>query len=113
MRRARSTEAVGGGEGLTCRSAPSQYLLALLRAEILEAAIEAGELSAGIEQAVLAAGPGRVRFRVDIEAQRVAFLAVGRARLVARPIGHHDRDLVIIRVNAILHRTYPQIRGGI
>src|SRR5436190_6802601 len=113
MRRTRSIEAVGG-EGAYLWVGPFQcLLLALLRAEILEAAIEAGELSAGVEQAVLAAGPGRVRFRVDIEAQRVAFLAIGRAGLVARPVGHHDRDLVVIRVNAFLHRTYPQIRGGI
>src|SRR5689334_10341346 len=80
-------------------------LPALFRAEILEPAVEARELSAGVEQTMLAAGPGRVRFRVDFEAQRVAFLAVGRAGLIDRPVGHNDRDLVIIRVNALFHRT--------
>src|SRR5229473_261893 len=47
-----------------------------------------------------------MRFRVDFEAQRVAFLAVGRARLVGAAIGHQDRDVVIIGVNAFLHRAY-------
>src|SRR5258708_23998872 len=75
--------------------------------------IEAGELAAGVEQAVLAAGPGGVRFRVDFEGQRVAFLAVGRAGLVARPVRPHDRDLLGIRVNAVLPRTIPQKPRGL
>src|SRR5947208_14571380 len=93
-------------------SAPfAPALLSALRAEILEAAVEASELPTGVEQPLLAAGPGRVRFRVDLEAQRVALLAVGRAGLVARPIRHQDCDLVIIRVNAVLHRPNPLTRG--
>src|SRR5216684_1097898 len=50
-----------------------------LRTKALEAAVEARELAAGVEQALLPAGPCGVRFGVDLEAQRVARLAVGRA----------------------------------
>src|SRR5690349_4022826 len=78
-----------------------------LALEALEAPVEAGEVAAGIEQALLAAGPGRVRFRVNFEAQRVAGLAIGRAGLIAGAVGHHDGDVVIIRVNAFLHRANP------
>src|SRR5437762_7595752 len=102
------------GRGSRARPPPRlPALLSALRAEILEAAVEASELPTGVEQPLLAAGPGLVRFRVDLQAQRVAFLAVGRAGLVARAIGHHDCDLVIIRVNAVLDRPNPLTRGGI
>src|SRR5437879_5842577 len=80
-----------------------------LAPEALEAPVEAGELTAGVEQALLAAGPGRMRFRVDFEAQRVAGLAVGRARRIGAAVGHNDGDLVIIRVNAVLHRATLRI----
>src|SRR5579863_7980549 len=93
---------IGAGQGLG--PCPSSLGLAL---EALEAPVEAGELTAGVKQALLAAGPGRMRFRVDFEAQRVAGLAVGRARRVGAAVGHHDGDLVIIRVNAFLHRANP------
>src|SRR5579875_569102 len=73
-------------------------------AEAAEALVEAGELAAGIDQPLLSAGPGRMRFRIDLQAQGVAGLAVGRARLVGSAVGHDDRDLVIIGVDAFLHR---------
>src|SRR5260221_12128086 len=82
------------------------------RPETMEAPVEAGALAAGVEQALLAARPGRVRFRVDVEAQRVAFLAVGRPRLVRGPIGHQDGDLVVVRMDAVFHRARPQEGRG-
>src|SRR5579863_8538225 len=82
-----------------------------LRAEAAKTLVEARELAAGVEQALLAAGPGRVRFRIDLQAQRVAGLAVGRARLVAGPVGHDDRNFVVIGVNLFLHRSYPEMPG--
>src|SRR5579862_1397223 len=82
-----------------------------LWAEAAETLVEARELAAGVEQALLAAGPGRVRFRIDLQAQRVAGLAVGRARQIARPVGHDDRNLVVIGVNFFLHRWYPEKAG--
>src|SRR6185437_4425513 len=81
------------------------------RAEAREALVEARELTAGIEETLLPAGPGRVRLGVDVEAQRVAFLAIGRARLVAAAVGHHDGDLVIIGVNLFLHGSLDSTVG--
>src|SRR6516164_3043587 len=81
-----------------------------LDAEPLEALVEAGELAAAVDQALLPAGPRRVRLGVDVEAQRVAGLAVGRTRLVGAPVGQHDRDLVIVGVDAFLHRIALKIK---
>jgi hypothetical protein len=79
-----------------------------LQAEALEALVEARKLAAAVDEALLAAGPGRVGFRIDLEAQRVAGLAVGRPRLLGRAVGHDDRDLVIVRMNAVFHRRAPR-----
>src|SRR5579862_1677935 len=87
------------------------------RAEAAEPPVEPGELAAGVEQALLAAGPRRMRFRIDLQAQGVAGFAVGRARRIAAAIGHHDRDLVVVGVNFFLHRSYlgnrPIRRGSL
>src|SRR6185503_20475026 len=40
---------------------------------------------------------------VDIEVQLVAFLAPGGAGLVLGPVGHYDRNHMIIRVNFGFH----------
>jgi len=50
-----------------------------------------------------AAGPCRMNFGIDIEVQRVAFLAPGRAGLEFGAVGHLDRDHVIIRVDFAFH----------
>src|SRR5262245_62906662 len=76
--------------------------LLAFQADALETLLELGELAAGVDQAV-DAGPGRVRLRIDIQAQRVARLAHGRAGLEAAAVGHHHVDLVVVRVNAFLH----------
>src|SRR5271165_1282899 len=47
-----------------------------LDAKSLESLVEAGELTAAVNQALLPAGPGRMRFRIDVEAQGVAGFAV-------------------------------------
>src|SRR5215469_4529932 len=84
--------------------------------EALEAPIESGELAAAVDEPLLAAGPGRVRLRIDIEAQGVAGFAVGRTRLIGGAVGHHDRDLVIVRMNALFHpppsARAPDIANG-
>jgi hypothetical protein len=49
-----------------------------LGADARELLLEARKPAAAIEQLLLAAGPGRVRLGINIEAQRVAFLAPGR-----------------------------------
>src|SRR5215472_16440281 len=82
-----------------------QPAFSLFDAESLKTLVEAGELSATVDQPLLPAGPGRMRFRIDIEPQCISRLAVGRTRLVRAPVRHHDGNLVIIRVNSFLHRT--------
>src|ERR1700743_3885151 len=82
-------------------------LAALKRSVLLEEArnllLEARDAAAAVQELLGAAGPGRVRLRVDIEVQLVAFLAPGRAGLVLGAVGHHDRNCMIIRVNFIFH----------
>src|SRR5665213_4511889 len=81
--------------------------MALARSLFLEEArkllLEARYAAATVEQLLGAADPGRVRLGVDIEVQLVAGLAPGRARLVLRAVGHHDRNHMIIRVNFGFH----------
>src|SRR5690606_14333276 len=58
-------------------------------------------------------GPGRMRGRVDVELKLVALLAVGRIRDEFRPIGHLDRDLVIVgvQVGVSFHRLSSLVGG--
>src|SRR5262249_16265481 len=77
--------------------------MSALDAETLEAFIEAGQLSAGVDQTLLSTGPRRMRFRVDVEPQGVPRFAVGRARLVGGPVRHDDGDFMIIGVNSFFH----------
>src|SRR5674476_1567369 len=58
------------------------FLVSLLVVGLQEARellLEARQPAAAIEQMLLAAGPGRVRFRVDVEMHDIALLAPGRA----------------------------------
>src|SRR3569623_142968 len=59
--------------------------------------------TAPVEKLLGAAGPCRVRLGIDVEVQRVAFLAVGRAREVLGSIGHNDLNRMIIRMNFGFH----------
>ena len=51
-----------------------------------------------------AAGPGRMGVRVDVEVQRRALLAVGRAGHELDAVGHDDLDHVVVGVDVGLHR---------
>src|SRR6266446_8072797 len=86
--------------------------LSVLDAKPLKPLVETRELAAAVEQTMLPAGPRRMRFRIYIQAQRVARLAVGRTRLVGAPVRHEDRDFVIVRVDSFLHRTILQAGRG-
>jgi hypothetical protein len=68
-----------------------------------ELLLEARDAAAAIEDLLLTAGPGRVRLGVDVEVQRVAFLALGRAGQEFGPVGHDDLNRMIIRVNFGFH----------
>jgi hypothetical protein len=51
----------------------------------------------------LAAGPGRVHGGVDVERQRVAFGAPGRAHLHDVAVGHLDVDDVVVGMDVFFH----------
>ena len=57
-----------------------------------------------------AAGPGRMRLRVDIQMHCIARLAPGRARGELSAIGHHNLDGVIFRMRVGLHKVAPARR---
>src|SRR4051812_46138855 len=67
-------------------------LRSLLLPEPAELLLEAREAAAAVEQMLLAAGPRRMRFRVDIEAQRVAGLAPGGTGGELGSVSHDDLD---------------------
>src|SRR5690606_38929451 len=92
------------------RRAPEAQLL--LQAEAAEALVELRNLPAAIDQTMLA-GPGRMGLGVDVQAHGLTRLAVGRARLVLGPVGHHDGDLVIIGVDVFLHGSGPLKRRAV
>lgn len=74
-----------------------------LLVEEAEFLLELGYAATAVEQRLLAAGPGRMRLGIDIEGQRVARLAIGRAGDELGAVGHHHIDGVIIGMDALLH----------
>ena len=73
--------------------------------------------AAAVKNGLVAAGPGRMRLGIDIEGQRIASLAIGRAGHEFGAVGHHHIDGVIVGVNAFLHginslvwREKPRLR---
>src|SRR5581483_869192 len=79
------------------------FLFAVALEEARELLLEARDTAATIDELLAAAGPGRVRLRIDVEMHRVAFLAPGGAGGEFGPIGHDDLDGVIVRMNVGLH----------
>src|SRR4051812_9541076 len=92
--------------GFLCPSPKTLFLLFGLH-ETGELLLEARQAAAAVEQLLRSAGPGRMRLRVDIEVQRVTFLAPGRTRFEFGSIGHHDLDRVVIGVDIALHDVFP------
>src|ERR1700739_404206 len=64
------------------KGSSARWTTSALDTKPLEPLVEAGQLSTAVDQPLLSAGPGRMRLRVDVEAQCVSWLAVGRARLI-------------------------------
>src|SRR3546814_9695384 len=60
--------------------------------EPAEALVEARDLPARIDEALVAAGPCRMRRRIDVERHRVALFAPGGTRLEQRAVGHLHRS---------------------
>src|SRR5689334_13806398 len=75
----------------------------LLGADAGELLLEPRHAAAAVEQVLLAAGPGRVRLRVDVEVQRVASLAPGGAGGEFAAVGHLHRDGVVVGMDIGLH----------
>src|SRR5580704_2660981 len=71
--------------------------------EARELLIEARQAAAAVEQVLLAAGPGRVRFRVDIEMQRIARLAPGGPGGEFGAVGHDHFDGVVVGMEVGFH----------
>src|ERR1051326_1313043 len=73
--------------------------------------LEARQPAAAVDQMLLAAGPGRMRFRIDVEPHGVAGLAPRAPCLELGAVGHHHLDGVIFRMNVALHgRTASILR---
>src|ERR1044071_1315021 len=85
----------------------------LLGADAGELLLEARDAAAAVEQVLLAAGPGRVRLRVDVERERVALLAPGGAGGELAAVGHLDRDGVVIGMQIGLHIRRPAARAAV
>src|SRR6478609_1845432 len=84
-------------------SSPASRAGSILFEKARKLLLEARDATAAIHQLRVAAGPGRVRLGVDVEVQRVAFLAPGGAGQVLGSVGHHDLNRMIVRVNFGFH----------
>src|SRR5262249_48958835 len=74
--------------------------------------LEPREPPAAVHQLLLTASPGRMRLRVDVEVQGVAFLAPGAAGGEFAAVGHHHLDGVIVRVQVGFHGSSSCASGG-
>src|SRR4029079_17247555 len=73
-----------------------------------EALVEARDL-ATFRNLARAASPRRVDLGVDVEVDRVAFLAPGRADLELGAVGHFDVDHVVVGMDTGLHLIFPWV----
>src|SRR5215468_5347103 len=82
--------------------------LLLCQAKTREPLLEPRQATATIDQLLCAAGPRRMRLRVDVEAHGVAEFTPRRTRQKLGAVGHDDLDRVIARMNVGFHDlTFP------
>src|SRR5438445_3696078 len=81
----------------------------LAEGQSAEALVEPRHLATRVEQLRVSAGPRRVHLGIDVEMQRVAFLAPGRTGLELGAVGHFDVDRVIFGVDTGLHVHFPWV----
>ena len=79
-------------------------LLLAAEANASEAGVEARQSAAAIEQLLRSAGPGRMGVRIDVQVERRALFAIGRAGHEFDAIGHDDLDHVVLGMDIGLHR---------
>src|SRR5882724_7606702 len=96
------------GGGFAARRAGALFLL---EAEAGELLLEAGDPPGAIHELLLAAGPGRVRLRVDVETQRVTLLAPGGAGGELGSVRHDHLDGVVFGMSIGLHGVSSRPRG--
>lgn len=81
-------------------------------AEVAEFLVEAADAATAVEDLRAAARPGRMRGRIDVQNQRVAFRAVGRTRLEGGAIRHGHGDRVVVGMRVFLHSSnFSDARG--
>src|ERR1700675_1019904 len=90
--------------GPACHRRPAAADLALEEAR--ELLVEARQAAAAVKQVLLAAGPGRVRFRVDVEMQRIARLAPGGPGGEFGAVGHDHFDGVVVGMAVGFHGCF-------
>src|SRR5262245_9742077 len=83
--------------------AGSVSALSLLKPEAGELLLEAGDPPGAIHDLLLAAGPGRVRLRVDVETQNVTLLAPGGPGGELGSVRHDHLDGVVVGVSIGFH----------
>src|SRR3546814_4912879 len=80
--------------------------------EPAEALVEARDLPARIDEALVAAGPCRMRRRIDVERHRVALFAPGGTRLEQRAVGHLHLDQMIVGVRVFqIGRAHAELQS--
>src|ERR1700677_2889204 len=89
------------------KARPASPLLLGGGADAGEARVEPRQAAAAIQELLRTAGPGRMGVRIDVEVEGRALLAVGRAGVELRPVGHHDLDHVVIGMDVGLHGAVP------
>src|SRR3569833_3086121 len=89
-----------------------QAVLLFAERQPAEALVEARDLAASVEQLGVTARPSRMHLGINVEVQRVAFLAPGGAGLETRAVGHLDGDRVVIGVSAGLYRDFLGLATG-
>src|ERR1700688_3719287 len=71
--------------------------------EARELLVEARQATAAVEQVLLAAGPGGVRFRIDVEMEPIARLAPGGPGGELGAVGHDHFDGVVVGMSVGFH----------
>ena len=77
-----TAQGLNGDYSESVKGITAAFALLLFDAEALESLVEARQLTAAVDEALLPACPSRVRFWIDVEPQRIPRFTVGRARLI-------------------------------
>ena len=72
-----------------------------------KAAVEARQSAAAIDELLRSAGPSGMRVGIDVQLQRRALFAIGRAGHELDAVGHDDLDHVVVGMNVRFHRHGP------